>query len=213
MTVLIDNDILLKSACYRLLAELVTANCGTDHVGYLTAARFVISNRIRRATLRGDAAVIETELLSFLANHVAIETTPEEQALAAALEASAQRMPVSLDTGESQLLAVMALRTLPSMFTGDKRAIIAIERLIDVVEEIVVVSGKVICLEQLVNRALSQGDAIAIRIAVCGEPDIDRTLNICFSCHNSEQPTASIFEGLDSYISDLRRQAPRTLAT
>jgi hypothetical protein len=165
MTVLVDNDILLKSACYRLLAELVTANCGTDNVGYLAGARFVISNRIRRTTLRGDAAAMETELVSFLANHVAIETTPEEQALAAALEASAQRMPVNLDTGESQLLAVMALRTLPSLFTGDKRAIIAIDRLIDVVEEIVVVSGKVICLEQLVKRALTQGDAVAIRIA------------------------------------------------
>ncbi len=213
MTALIDNDILLKSACYRLLAELITANCGTEQVGFLAAARFVLGRRIRRARLRGDAAAVEAELLDFLTENEAIETTLEEQALAATLEATAQSLSVNLDTGESQLLAVLALRTLPSLLTGDKRAIIAIEQLIDSTVEIAGVSGKVTCLEQLVRRAMVQGDSAEIRKAVCSEPDIDLTLSICFSCSNSELPIASVIEGLDSYISDLRRKAPRTLST
>jgi hypothetical protein len=105
MKALVDNDILLKGACYRLLATLVAMKCGTDQVGYLGAARFVLSKKIRRATLRGDAVEAEAELLGFLAEHEAIETTAEEQALAALLEATAQSVPVNLDTGESQLLA------------------------------------------------------------------------------------------------------------
>lgn len=213
MTALIDNDILLKAACYRLLAELITANCGTNQIGYLAAARFVLLKRIQRATLRSDAIEVAAELLAFLADHLAIETTIEEQAFAASLEATAQRLVVNLDTGESQLLAVLVLRTLPRLFTGDKRAIIAIERLIDVAEEIAGVSGKVACLEQLVRCALMQGATIAIREAVCREPDVDRTLNICFGCHNLELPIATVIEGLDSYISDLRRKAPRVLST
>jgi hypothetical protein len=213
MTALIDNDILLKSACYRLLAEIVTANCGTGEVGYLASARFVLLKRIRKARLRGDAAAVEAELLSFLVGNAVIETTAEEQVLAATLEAAAQGLSVNLDTGESQLLAVLALRTVPSLLTGDKRAIFAIERLIDAVTEITGVNGKVICLEQLARRTLMQGDPAKIRGAVCREPDVDRTLSICFSCLSSEQPIASVIEGLDSYISDLRRNAPRALST
>jgi hypothetical protein len=213
MTTLIDNDILLKGACYRLLTELISTNCGPDQVGYLAAARFVLTKKIRRVNLRGDAAVAEAELVGFLAEQMAIETTPEEQALAATLEATAQSLLVNLDTGESQLLAVLAARTLPSLLTGDKRAIVAIERLINAVAEIAGVSDKVTCLEQLVRHIVVLGDAAKIREAVCREPDIDRALSICFSCYNSEQPIASVIEGLESYISDLRRKAPRVLST
>lgn len=212
MKALIDNDILLKGACYRLLTELITANCGTDQVGYLAVARFVLTRKIRRANLRGDAAEAETELLEFLAKHVAIETTPEEQNLAATLEATAQGLSVNLDTGESQLLAILVLRIFSTFLTGDKRAIIAIEQLIDAVAEIAKVSRKVTCLEQLVRAAVVQGNASKIRVAICREPDVDRALSICFSCFNSEQPTASVVEGLGSYITDLRSKAPRVLS-
>jgi hypothetical protein len=172
-----------------------------------------LTKKIRRVNLRGDAAVAEAELVGFLAEQMAIETTPEEQALAATLEATAQSLLVNLDTGESQLLAVLAARTLPSLLTGDKRAIVAIERLINAVAEIAGVSDKVTCLEQLVRHIVVLGDAAKIREAVCREPDIDRALSICFSCYNSEQPIASVIEGLESYISDLRRKAPRVLST
>jgi hypothetical protein len=213
MTALIDNDVLLKSACYRLLDELITANCDTVPIGYLAAARFVLLKRIRRASLQGDPNVVEAELLGFLGKHEAVETTPKEQVLAATLETAAQNIAVNLDTGESQLVAVLVLRALPRLLTGDKRAIIAIDRLIDPAPEIGGVVGTVTCLEQLVKRALVQSDAVAIRTAVCDEPSIDRTLSICFGCLGSGQPLESILQGLDSYISDLRRQAPRVLST
>ena len=213
MTGLIDNDILLKGACYRLLADLVTVKCGTDHVGYLGAARFVLRKKIRRTNLRGDADEAEAELQGFLAQHEAIETTAEEQALAATLEATAQSLPVNLDAGESQLLAVLVLRTLPSLMTGDKRAIIAIERLLAATAAIAEATGKVTCLEQLVRYAIVERDATAIQAAICREPDVDKTLSICFSCFSPERSISSVLEGLDNYISDLRHKAPRALAT
>jgi hypothetical protein len=213
MTALVDNDILLKGACYRLLATLVAMKCGTDRVGYLGAARFVLSKKIRRAKLSGDAVEAEAELLGFLAEHEAIETTAEEQELAAFFEATAQGLPVNLDTGESQLFAVLVLRTLPSLLTGDKRAIIAIERLLDTTEALAEAAGKVTCLEQLVRLAMMWGDAAVTRAAICREPGVDRALSICFSCLSPELQTASVVEGLDSYILDLRQNAPRALAT
>ena len=212
MTALVDNDILLKGACYRLLSQLVTMNYGADRVGYLGAARFVLSKKIRQAKLGGNAAEVEAELMSFLAQHDAIETSSEEQTLAAALEATAQSLPVNLDTGESQLLAVLVLRTLPVLMTGDKRAIIAIERLLDATAALAEATGKVTCLEQLVRTAVFKGNASVIQEAICKEPNVDRTLSICFRCLTPERTIESVVEGLDSYISDLRQRAPRALS-
>lgn len=213
MMALVDNDVLLKGACYRLLNHPITADCGVNGIGYLAAARFVLSKRINRARLRGNAAEAEAELMSFLAEHVPIETTAEEQTLAATLEAMAQEIPVNLDSGESQLLAVLAVRMLPALITGDKRAIIAIERLRDATTALAQVSGKVSCLEQLVRRAVMKNDPAAIQEAICKEPDVDRALTICFSCLSSERSVEFVVQALDSYISDLRQKAPRTLST
>jgi hypothetical protein len=211
MRALVDNDILLKGACYRLLATLVAMKCGTERVGYLAAARFVLSKKIGRATLRGNAVEAQAELLNFLSEHEAIETTAEEQALAAILETAAQSLPVNLDTGESQLLAVLVLRTLPSLLTGDKRAIIAIERLLDATTGLSEAAGKITCLEQLVKLAILGSDPMATRTAICKEPEVDLALSVCFSCFSPDVTATSILEGIDSYISDLRQKAPRAL--
>jgi len=213
MKTLVDNDVLLKGACYRLLNRPITAACGASGIGYLAAAKFVLSKRIRRARLRGNVVEAEAELLSFLAKHEAIETTAEEQVLAASLEAMAQEIPVNLDTGESQLLAVLAMRTLPALITGDKRAILAIEQLLDVMYVLAPVAGKVTCLEQLARHAVINSDAFAVQEAICKEPEVDRALSVCFSCFSSERTVETIVQALDSYISDLRQKAPRTLST
>jgi hypothetical protein len=213
MMALVDNDVLLKGACYRLLNHPINTGCGVNGIGYLGAARFVLSKRIRRARLRGNAAEAEAELVSFLGKHQAIEPTTEERTLAAALEVMAQGIPVNLDTGESQLLAVLAVRTLPALITGDKRAIIAIERLLDATTALAQVTGKVTCLEQLVRRAVMNSDKSSIQEAICKEPEVDRALSICFSCFSSERTVEAVVQALDSYISALRQKAPRTLST
>jgi hypothetical protein len=165
------------------------------------------------ANLRGSAAEVEAELVNILAEHEAIETTAEEQVFAAALEATAQSLPINLDAGESQLLAVLVLRTRPSLLTGDKRALVAVERLLDAVAVLAEAAGKVTCLEQLVKHAVMDGDAARVQAAICGEPEVDRALSICFSCFSSDRSIVSVLDGLDSYISDLRQRAPRALAT
>jgi hypothetical protein len=213
MMALVDNDVLLKGACYRLLNLPIDNDCGVNQIGYLAAARFVLSKRIRRARLRGNAAEAEADLVSFLAKHQAIEPTAEEQTLAADLEAMAQEILVNLDTGESQLLAALAVRALPALITGDKRAIIAIERLLDATTALAHVTGKVTCLEQIARHAVVDSDTSAIQEAICKEPEVDRALSICFSCFSSERTVETVLQALDSYISDLRQKAPRTLST
>jgi hypothetical protein len=53
-----------------------------------------------------------------------------------------------------------------------------------------------------------------VATAICREKEIDTALAICFQCHSpGEVPHAAVLDGLRSYIEDLRKHAPRLLAS
>jgi hypothetical protein len=213
MTELLDNDVLLKGSCYGLLPQLIGVNCEAPPIGYLAVARFVLIRKLKKVNLRGERSQAESRLLAFLADHESIEPTQKEQDLASELEASAQTLALPLDTGESQLLAILAIRQANRLLTGDKRAIAATEALLDSVPVLVAATGKLKCVEQLFRRAVEGGGIDAFRVAICGEPDVDRTLTICFQCSAAYIEAPEVCAAFDSYINDLRRIAPRVLAT
>ena len=214
MKALIDNDILVKGACYRFLAELADRIPGDGHCGVLVAARFVVPHYIKRQKLRGDLAAAEMCFFSFLTCTEALEPSSDEQELAATLEANAQRLSLSLDAGESQLVSILVSRVLPWLATGDKRAIAALEKLLDDDAQLANLAGKIRCLEQLIKQMLLNGADSIIRNAICSEPTVDKTLTICFSCSSQGSTNAAnIHQGLDSYIGAVRASAARVLAT
>ena len=213
MKALIDNDVLIKGASYRFLAELANSIPGDGHFGILGAAKFVVPYYIRRKKLVGDVAAAEMCFLSFLAGNEPLEPSSDEQELAAALEANAQQLSFSLDAGESQLVSILVSRVLPWLATGDKRAIAALEKLLDTDARLANLTRKIRCLEQLVKQMLLNGDCGIIRNAICSEPSVDKTLTICFSCSSQGSNSANIHQGLDSYIGAIRASAARVLAT
>jgi hypothetical protein len=213
MKVVIDNDILFKGSCYGILNDLVATLCSTTEAGVLGSAKFVIAPRFAVSKLRHDSSGALARFSEFLSRAVAIEPTVGEQRMAADLELTAQRLGVNLDSGESQLCAVVVSRVLPFLLTGDKRAITAMERLIDADNRLTSICGKVKCLEQLVCDALLRGDHLAFRIAICSEADVDKALAICFSCTRDSIESESVIEGLKSYIGSLRMNASRVLST
>lgn len=213
MRAVADNDVLLKGACYGLLKPLVSTVSGRDPVGILGASRFVVAKKIARNQLRGDPARAAASFATFVSENEILEPSLDERHMAGIFEAIAQELALNLDVGESQLLAILICRCLPCLLTGDKRAIKSIERLLDADERVNGAAGKVRCLEQLVLDTLKVIDALAIRAAICAEPNVDRALTICFSCGSSQVNSTTIHEGLESYIADLRSHAPRVLAT
>jgi hypothetical protein len=213
MTELIDNDILLKGSCYGFLHDLVAVNCQSIPVGYLAVAKFVLGKKLRKVKLRGELAKIESGLNTFLSEHESIEPTPQEAGLASEMEASAQAHALPLDTGESQLLAILITRGATALFTGDKRAIMATEQLLDRVPMLTSVVGKMKCLEQLVKRVLECNGLDPMRGIICGEPEVDRALTICFQCFSSCVQLKDVLMALESYINDLRKCSPRALST
>ncbi len=214
MKAVVDNDILFKGACYGLLKQLIsTVRANAGETGVLGSAKFVVPHKIKKSALRRDSAIAIAALSAFLDRTHILEPTESEQNLAADLEVAAQQTGVSLDNGESQLCAIVVQRFVPLLLTGDKRAITAMEKLIDVDVRLMPICGKVRCLEQLVWDAVIGGDHLGLRNAVCSEPEIDKSLSICFSCTAEAVVSGNTTEGLQSYVEALRTEATRVLST
>ncbi len=204
----LDNDVLLKGACYALLAEMIGVVCNLDSCGILGTAKFVIPKTL---TARGRTAVAN-EFLRFVESFAILEPDPAEIAVAAQLEIAAQRAGLNLDEGESLLSAIVSARQIPWLATGDKRAIIALENLLSSITSLESLRNKLISLEQIFKRLVLQYDAARIRSAVCANIVVDKALTICFGCHGAESDKADWLDALDSYINDLRRSAPSLLS-
>ena len=205
---LVDNDIILKTCRYGFDAELLDVLQEAKlTVGALPFARYVIRTRLRR----GQTAEATDFALSALARTMArldmVEPDEEEIRIAAAYEAAAQKQNLELDSGESQLLAILVNRGLKLLLTGDKRAIRAIENL---------ACGQlppnsVGCLEQFIATLVGRLGLETLRQRVCSEPSVDRALTTCFACHAVVVDPGTVKDGLHSYIEDVRKSARRIL--
>lgn len=207
----LDNDVVLKLACYRLLDKLPgTVAAEPRSIYILGAARFVIRNAITRSRRIQDKQQAQGEVSQFINSVSVIEPDQREIELATELEELAITSGFDVDTGESQLLAVAANRLFALLVTGDKRAVLGIEQLLAVVASLAPVAGRVVILEQVISRMVHVLGSAQVCQLVCAEREVDKAVAICCSCHSPElvpNPAAS----LASYIGDLRSKAPRAL--
>ena len=210
----IDNDILLKCACYCLLGDVLDCFGGSGSIGVLGAARFVVKNYIQRSEAIRDSDRALQTLTSFLDDAEELEPTVDEVLLATRIEEAATQASVELDTGESQLCAILLTRSIAVLVTGDKRAIAAADAIVPALPELTGLAGKLACLEQLILRLAERIGCAEGRTRICAEPMVDKALSICFACNSpGGQSDHSSLEGLKSYINDLRSKAPTTLCS
>ena len=211
-TMLLDNDVMLKTCCYAVVDDVV--QCLREIAGHVLAlgvAAFVLRNRIARATYIADKEAAAAALGRLLDAISLLEPADEEVALAADLEAEAQARSASLDSGESLLLAVLLLRCAALMLTGDKRAIHAIEVITHALGYAPRATGRIACLEQLVVALLGRCEPDSLHQRICREPAADTAVSLCFSCNSGAFSVENALQGLSSYISAVRSQAPTVL--
>jgi hypothetical protein len=203
----VDNDILLKACLYGLDTELADLLSQAALVAaVLPVARYVVRSRLQNL---GSTGPIEAyaALERLIERLMAAEPSAEELQIAAIFESNAQRQNLELDGGESQLLAMVLTRGLRLLLTGDKRAIKAFEGLADPRMP----DGFVCCLEQVVLTLVRLLGVLPLRDRVCREPSADRAITACFACRSPATDSASVIDGLRSYINDLRRSSHRVL--
>jgi len=211
MTSLIDTDLILKAASYQAIEPLLTAGAGTAP-GYLGAARFMVPRKVSRAKLSGDKDRALAAIEGWFEAANAVEPTADESEFAAQLESAAQRGALPFDEGESLLCAVMVKRAVPTLLTGDKRAIRSLATLASSDPRLEALFGRVRCLEQIVLGLVEHSVPDVLRVKVCAEPRVDMALTIIFACASPTVSLEGIREGLISYIEDLRRDAGQILA-
>lgn len=206
--VLLDNDVVLKAAAYALADETVAAtNIDDTPPAMLGVGRFVIRNRLTRASNIADVSRATEAFGQMLAAMTLVEPDDDEMAAAADLEAEAIRQDLELDGGESQLLAILANRACSLLVTGDKRAIAAMA-IVAAAEA----GGRVACLEQLIAHIVARSGTPFVQPRVCAEPKVDRAITSCFACSSPVRPdVADVLAGLASYIGHLDRSAPGLL--
>jgi len=202
----IDNDVLLKAVRYCLTALLWPTE---RSLGVLGAARFVVGKRV--ASLAPGRPEPAAELELFLERAIVLEPTDEEVALAADLERQAQELALPLDNGESQLAAIVVTRVIALLTTGDKRAIVSLQALLQHVPWLQPIHRRCRSLEQLLLGALEDEVFAVLTAAVCADRDADKALSMCFSCFGGTATSALVEAGLTSYIADLRKAAPDVL--
>jgi hypothetical protein len=210
--VLMDNDVILKACCYDVVDEVIGCVAGKARpVHALGVVQYVLAKAISKRSNIANKERATDRLAHLLGSVALIEPNGDELLLAAEFEETAQSRGVDLDGGESQLLAVLIRRSAALLLTGDKRAIRAIESVVQARGCNEQAARRVACLEQIVMALVGRHGAETIHWHVCGEAAVDKSLAVCFSCSSGSCHPESILEGLASYIADLRRQAPCVL--
>jgi hypothetical protein len=204
-----DNDILLKGTRYLLLNDFPAClNSHCSDVGVLGAAKYVVMNLLDRQVATHSKEEAMSHFNEFLEAANIMEPTDGEEELAAELEQESLERNLPFDVGESLLYAIAAHRSLEYLVTGDKRAVIALEKLSDKYSAL---NGSVVCLEQLLATAVLIIGFDEVRSSVCNDVGADRTASICFSCTNAQATQEDCQEGLESYIGDLAKSCPTVL--
>lgn len=208
----IDNDVLYKMAAYGLLLDWLQKNpLEIDRFQVLVAAKFMVQKKLQKKPPSRGAVVAIEEFAAAFAQVAAIEPSEAELRLAAQFEFAAQQADVELDAGESLLCAALLCRGADYIFTGDKRAIVALQQLL--IENAVPpdLGKRFVCLEQIFAWLVQNFQADQVRSAVCGERKVDQALANCFSCGSATANVESWMEGLGSYIGSLQSKAPDML--
>lgn len=203
---LVDNDVIMKLALFRLLPDLLRLPEAPRNLGILGVARFVIGRRLARI---GDVQVT-ADFVAFLDAAQGLEPSNPELALATELEEYAAVMGVELDVGESQLLAIAVLRGQPTVVTGDKRAIAAAAAISSTFPELLALCGRIVCLEQLIMRFCRDLGEAEVRSRICQQPAADTALRIAFSC-SSPDGSGEVEVAVQSYVESIRATAASLL--
>lgn len=210
LNLVVDNDVLIKCACYAMLDQIQSSGGREEGIGILGAARYVVRSYLGSRGQITDRQAAQARFDTFLAATQSLEPTEEELRLATEIEEKAIELALDLDGGESQLCAIAALRSSPRVLTGDKRAIKAAQSLYGGLPALASLCRRIVCLEQAIIGVTNQIGIRTARSLVCAEPQVDRSITICFECNADDDREFSL-EGLKSYVNDLRVLAPTLL--
>lgn len=207
----LDTDVLLKVAIWGLGGVLHDVIAPLGQPGVLGLTHLIARKQLRRLKNLPDVATTDAALGCLLAQLAQLEPTPEEVAFAAEIVEAAVSLDLPLDRGEAQIVAIVVVRALPLMITGDKRALASLSPVLHSIGRGGACDGRMACLEQALAAMAEQVGIGEVRRGVCKWPDGDMAAHICFACGREDFSETSVVEGLVSYVGSARGASGGTL--
>lgn len=176
VSLLIDNDIVIKLAQMDVYREGIESIGGkTGHVGSTEPmlrflARATVTNSLRLTHDEQD------RLRKILVTITEVEVTVEEGQLAAAMMKVILEAELDIQEGELLLMAIALKREGIRIATGDKRALRDLARLARAYPDLVRLTGRFICLEQIFKNICRLHGLARVRTAVVLARHADSTI-------------------------------------
>lgn len=208
----VDTDVLLKVAAYRLAKETVGVLAPLGGPATLGLTHLIAAKQMARKRSISNTAGAQAELTSLLGMMGSLEPEEAEIGLAAEFSSVAQTHGLPLDTGEAQLAAIVIMRRLPLLVTGDKRAISAMSELIASHPTREALVGRVACFEQVLVSIAGLIGPERLRERICSEPEIDGAMRLACSCGRDCWRPEQFSEACNSFVGDVRAKAGDLLA-
>lgn len=208
----VDTDVLLKVAAYRLADELMTVLTPFGEPAALGLTHLIAAKQLARKRGVRDGAGAQAELAALLGELGRLEPDDQEIELAAEFASIAQAGGLPLDAGEAQLTAILVIRSLPLLVTGDKRAVGALSGVVGDGPWRDALVGRLACFEQVLGSIAGSIGIEALRASICAEPEVDGAMRLACSCGLDDWHPAQFGEACDSYVNDVRTKAGDLLA-
>lgn len=193
MICLADNDVILKLAAFDLLTESLAALGVThDSVYVLSEAKHVLG---RIAPRHGPE--VSARIQEFLSLVKPINWSPPSAELLLFEDT------LGIDPGEAVLFASTATVGAFTLTTGDKTSLRALSNSIGCEHIARRLAGRVVCLEQLIERCISLYGFETIKQKILPYRDCDTAVLALFGSGPAASE-AGVADGLRSYIADLR---------
>ena len=208
MTLLTDNDIVLKLAAFDLLSETCAwLGIAPHEVQALATAKYRLRDP-RLADTYGKEGL--DRAVAFVGQTSVIGTPSDTKELDALTGAKA--LGYDIDAGEAALFAATSLQPPDFLLTtGDKRCLVNIARFPDAPRVRQRLARRVLCLEQVLLALIGQHGFAFVQARVWDARACDGSVRLAFGY---SQPTgeADARAGLESFVRDLDAQTNGLLA-
>ncbi len=196
MNVYFDNDVIHKLAACDLLREALQ-DLRVDAAFVLATARFKFYLKSPEKGAKRYGQSVHKRISNFVASARAITEEPNAE------DIEVLNAVLGIDQGEAILFATVSRTSEDILLTGDKRSLIALAEHAGSQSICARLAGRVLCLEQVVQRIVSGRGFEHVRERVAPSVACDTVLQIIFR-EGLATTEAHAAEGLSSYVSDLR---------
>lgn len=214
MIVAVDNDIIEKCAFLGLLDELhVLLGCERDALRVLPTAKYRYGEKEPGKAIRKFGATLAADMLAFCHALAEVPSAHDD-------DATALQGVTDLDSGEVILMSFVSRTEGARLVTGDKRAIRALAIAPEGAAMVARLAGRVLCMEQIVERAIRRlGFEETRRLVVegmCAPREVrslavDKVVGVCFGS-GLRAERAAVTATLAVYVGELRTTSAGMLA-